>query len=258
MSGPEEHPPSPHNPLELALIAAATEPAARPLFYRLVLESALLVLDDNPDREGQFAGQIVEAGHQLRVATLDIEGVPHIPIFSSKARVAAVVDSERRYVSMLGRSLLEVLRGSHLILNPGSDCGKQFLPDEVEALLSGALHEGHREIKVAASTEVLLGQPADYPRHLTEALSTLFRDLPVQAAYLAHCLWPTTGEPAHTVIGITTDADWEPLIRKVMATIGRAAREGEVVDVVRMDDSAIPRYMRSTAPFFKKKRFLFF
>lgn len=250
---------APQNPLEHALVAAATEPDARPLFYRLMLESALFVIDDNPDHAGQFGSQTLEAGTQLQIGTVDLDGVPHTPIFTSPVRIEAVVDTERRHVSMLGRNLLGILQGSHLILNPGSDYGKQFLPDEVEALLSGSIHQDHRQITLKEPTQVLLGQPAEFPHHLTTALCTSFKQMPVQAAYLAHCVWPDSGEPGHTVIGIHTDADWELLIRKVMAEVKKAAREGEIVDVVRMDDSTIPQYLSSnTTPFYKKKRFLFF
>jgi hypothetical protein len=130
---------NPENPLEQVLIAAATEPGARPTFYRLMLDSPLYIVNDNPEARGNQGNRILAPGEQLMVSTVEIDGVAHTPIFSSLARLRAVLQSERTYLAMQGRNLLEILRGSHLVLNPGSPFGKQFFPQEVEAMLSGEI-----------------------------------------------------------------------------------------------------------------------
>jgi hypothetical protein len=130
---------NPENPLEQVLIAAATEPGARPTFYRLMLDSPLYIVNDNPEARGNQGNRILAPGEQLMVSTVEIDGVAHTPIFSSLARLRAVLQSERTYLAMQGRNLLEILRGSHLVLNPGSPFGKQFFPQEVEAMLNGEI-----------------------------------------------------------------------------------------------------------------------
>ncbi len=130
---------NPENPLEQVLIAAATEPGARPTFYRLMLDSPLYIVNDDAEASGGPGNRVLQPGEELRIATLEIDGVPHAPIFSSIARMRAVLAPERGYLAMHGRNLLELTLGSHLVLNPGSPYGKQFFPQEVEAMLNGEI-----------------------------------------------------------------------------------------------------------------------
>lgn len=128
---------NPENPLEQVLIAAATEPDARPTFYRLMLDSPLYIVNDNPVARGNQGNRVLQPGEELVVSTLEIDGVEYTPIFSSLARLRAVLKAEGTYLAMQGRNLLEIMRGSHLVLNPGSPFGKQFFPQEIEAMLNG-------------------------------------------------------------------------------------------------------------------------
>jgi hypothetical protein len=248
---------TPENPLEHALIAAATEPDARSTFYRLMLESPLFIVDDSEHAPATDGIRPLEGGEQLRIPTIEIDGVPHTPIFSSLPSLRAVIDSERKYIAMNGRQLLEIVQASPLILNPGSPCGKQFVPSETAAMLSGEIFRDYSTRTIEKATQILLGQPANYPGHLTEALAKRFRELStVDAAYLAHCAFPDTTDPPHTIIGVDARGDWAPIVDATMRTIRQVARENEIVDVVRLDESEVSRYMRNeTKPFYKRKKF---
>lgn len=248
---------TPENPLEHALIAAATEPDARPTFYRLMLESPLFTINDNETAPASEGIQTVEAGTRLHIPTVDIQGVQHMPIFSSLSRLRAAIDSQRKYIAMNGRQLLELVQASPLILNPGSPYGKQFLPNETAAMLSGEIFRGYATKTVEQPTRILLGQPANYPSHLTEALVKTFRGLSaVDAGYLAHSAFEDSKAAPHTIIGVDARGEWEPIIDAVARTLRSAARESEIVDVIRIDDAEISRYMRDeTKPFYKRKRF---
>jgi len=251
---------TPENPLEEALIAAATEPDARPTFYRLMLESTLFIIDDNPDNKADVGAIMFTVGMDLHVRTIEMNGVPHTPIFSSLARLRSFVDSERRYIAANGRRLLEIIQGSHLVLNPGSPYGKQFLPDETAAMLSGEIFRDYRTIEIQKPTSVLLGQPAHYPVHLTTALTACFRELPaVRAAYLAHCSFPDSTDPAHTMIGVDARGDWPPIIEAITQSLRQVRHDKEMVDILRIDDSdgsEVSQYMRKeTKPFYRRKRF---
>src|SRR5688500_13483860 len=102
-----------------------------------MLDSPLYIVNDNPGARGNQGNRDVQPGEQLMFSSVEIDGVAHSPIFSSLARLRVVLKSERSYLSMQGRNLLEILRGSHLVLNLGSPFGKQFFPQEVEAMLNG-------------------------------------------------------------------------------------------------------------------------
>src|SRR6516164_4039623 len=94
----------PENELEAALVAAATNPEARPHFYEVLAKSDLLIVDENP--EPQPAGsRVLEAGRSLPIRQLAIEGVPHTPVFSSPARISAVVRGQVRYLGINARRL---------------------------------------------------------------------------------------------------------------------------------------------------------
>lgn len=248
---------TPENPLEHALVTAATDPEARPTFYRLMLESPLFTVDDSKPAPTTEDFRTLEAGTQLRIPSIEIEGIPHTPIFSSLTRLRAAISSERNYVAANGRQLLGILQVSPLILNPGSPYGKQFLPSETASMLSGEIFRGYATKTIEKPTQILLGQPANYPGHLTEALGKTLRELPsVDAAYLAHCAFADSPEPPHTMIGLEVRGDWDPIVQGVMQTIRRVAHKDEIIDVIRIDDSGAARYMRDeTKPFYRRKRF---
>jgi len=255
LSGARWNAVEPENALENALVAAAADPAARPLFYRLLGESPLLMLDASSEPPVRDQETVLEAGKTLQAVCVPIDGVLHTAIFSSLTLLRQHIDSEHKYISMMGRDLLTLMRGSHLILNPGAAYGKQILPDEIEAILSGAAERGYVSRVVEADTRVLLGQPAKYPHHITDALAFLFRSRKeVRRAYLALCAWPDTGEQ-HLIIGLDATGDWDILMRDITSMLQKAARPNEIVDIIRMDDSAVSDYLQGTRPFYRRKLF---
>jgi hypothetical protein len=71
-----------HNALEHALEQAAKEPANRPAFYRLLLESEVFVLGSTEgDGEGR---RTLAAGEKISIVNWQKnDGAPVIPFFSS-------------------------------------------------------------------------------------------------------------------------------------------------------------------------------
>ena len=67
----------PENPLEEALMSAVGDPLARPAFYRLLMESELLVLGRS------------DVGGGLIIPTLRHNGREYLPIFSARSRLVA-------------------------------------------------------------------------------------------------------------------------------------------------------------------------
>jgi hypothetical protein len=248
----------PENPLEEALIAASSASDARPsAFYRLLLESTLFVVDDNPDNPAGEGSRMLQPGTDLHFRVMVIEGVPFVPLFSSLARLQAVVTGPRKYVGMIGRDLLGMIRGSHAVLNYGSDCGARFHMDELDGMLSGEIFRGYTTHVVEKQASLLLGLPAVHPTHLTDALSDFLRkEKTVKAAYLAHGAYADTNEPPHSIIGIDASGDFAELMPRVTDAIRDASRPGELVDVIQLGDTGPSNYMRTeTKPFYKRKLF---
>lgn len=187
----------PVNDIERLLAAAATDPAARPAFYRGLTEHELFVIKEGelPEREERVTA---EQSLSFQIRLIDVNGKPHAPIFTSVGRISAVVPNQVGFIAMNGRAALEMLRGKDLVLNPGTEYGKLFTPQEVESVLDGSIFRAGQETLVAGGQEIIVGQPADYPHHIADALGRFFARCPeVRTAYLAHAFMPELDTSAH-------------------------------------------------------------
>lgn len=245
----------PNNPLETALSLAATEPAARPGFYRVLMESDLFVIGrtDNPG-EGS---KTLPPGSTLAIASMqDQEGKPFIPFFSSLEALGLVLNDEAGFVSMPARDLFEMTRGATLILNPGLDFGKEFFPNEIEALLATGLNHTTTERVVQQATNVMLGQPANYPAGMVASLSRLLVQHPcIAAAYLCLMQDADSDTPPVLVVGIEGDGDIAAAMREAGAVAADTAPRGEPVDfvVIERGTGGIGDYfVTSVEPFYQR------
>lgn len=87
------------NPLEEALVAAARDPSRHPAFYRVFLSSDLFVVDERTDQRGEGHVELAP-GAQLKLKFVNVEGDPHLPVFSSLTRLRQVVQAETRYLGV--------------------------------------------------------------------------------------------------------------------------------------------------------------
>ncbi len=242
--------------LENALRAAATVPAERPAFYRLLLESSIYVIG-SPDQlpEGSTT---LPAGASVQIQNWQKpDGAPVIPFFSSLAALQSAITSEQGYLLLPARTFLEMTLGATLVLNPKSDYGKEFFPDQVEALLADGVNKRPSQRVVAKETQVLLGQPREYPAAMVASLTALLvKHHNVKAAYLALMHDASTDDKPHLVIGIEADGDFAKVIREAGTVAGDTAPDGEPVDLVRVvrDESGLSRYfIEQTKPFYERR-----
>lgn len=247
--------PFPDNPLETALYQAATEPAARPDFYRCLMASDVFIIG-RTDHPGD-GSKTLEAGATLSIAHMQKpDGTPFIPFFSSLEALGLVLNQEAGYVSMPARDFFEMTRGSTLILNPGLDYGKEFFPNETEALLATGMNHVTSERVVQQATKVLLGQPANYPSDMVASLSRLLARYPaIQAAYL--CLMSDAGADADPVlvVGLEGEGDITAAMKEAGAVAADTAPRGEPVDfvVVERGEGGISGYFtESVEPFYRR------
>ena len=233
------------NELEKLLMVAATDPSARPAFYRAVLEEELFIIREGepPAKRQRFVAQ---EGMKIEIRAMELQGQVYTPIFSSEERISVVVKEKVAFLGMKGRYLLEIVRGKKLILNPGSEFGKVFNEQEVESMLNGSIFQTTRPMDVGGK-QIMLGQPKEYPKHLTEPLGKLFAKLAeVKGAYLAHAFIAGSDQKPHTLIGVEVDGDWDKVRDAVGGVLQSAAKPGEVVDlypVVRGKEDGIANYL---------------
>lgn len=245
----------PRNPLEEALAQAADEPASRPDFYRVLLDSNIFVIGhtDAPD-DGQGT---IPAGAKLSLVNFEkSDGSPFIPFFTSLEALQRVLREEARYVAMPSRSFFEVTRGATLVLNPGASFGKEFFPNEIDALLTAGVNHAADQRVVEKETKVLLGQPANYPTRMVGSLSKLFQKHPsVRAAYLCLMHDPSASSRPALLVGIEGDGDLGVAIREAGAVAADTVPSGEVVDLTRVQrgDAGLSSYfLDSVKPFYER------
>ncbi len=244
------------NHLEQTLRLAAGEPAHRPDFYKALLDSTVYILSqsDNPSS----SSRTIEAGEKISIQNwVRNDGAPVIPFFSSLTALQRAIDAENNYMALPARSLFEITKGAALVLNPKSDYGKEFFPDEIEALVSNGVNRLPEQRVTTKATQVFLGQPKDYPSRMVDALTTFLATRNnVKAAYLVLMQDPSHDEKPHLVIGIEADGDIAQVIREVGAVAGDTSHAGEPVDLIRVipGEKGLSEYfLNEIKPFYERR-----
>jgi len=244
----------PENRLETLLRLAESEPAHRPEFCKRLLESNVFVLGEAEDDEG--VGEFMEESSTVAlVSWQEGDGSETIPFFSSLETMQDSIEGDENYVELPARVLFEMTLGSKLVLNPHSEYGKDFYPDEINSLLaSGILHESSQQI-IESEGEVLMGQPEENPSQLIDSLTTLFsKHANVKAAYLALIQDRDEGEEANLIIGIQGKGDLETVIQEAGLVAWDATEGNETIDfmVIEDDDDPISGYfLNECKPFYE-------
>ncbi|MFT3805636.1 enhanced serine sensitivity protein SseB C-terminal domain-containing protein [Arenimonas sp.] len=237
---------------------AATEPAARPAFYDALLASTVYVIGRVGDDASATQGEAtLAAGDQVQLQNWNRpDGSPVIPFFSSLDTLRQGIAEECPYLALPARSLFEMTQGAELVLDPGSDYGKEFTPDEIGNLLASGLSRSAKTRTVEKSTQVLLGQPAQPPEAMMASLRALFSQRPqVSRAFLALMHDGSAAEPPHLVIGIETDDEDERVFQEAGNVAADQAR-GEPVDLVRVsghDEGIASYFLRDCPPFYRRE-----
>lgn len=244
------------NQLELALRLAADEPAHRPDFYKALLDSTIFILGHSDG--SNFGERTLEAGEKVSIQNwVRADGSPVIPFFSSLNALQRVIEEEVTYMALPARSLFEMTRGATLVLNPKLAYGKEFLPNEIYALLSEGVNRIPEQRVTKKATQVLLGQPANYPEKMVDSLVSLFSKRGnVKAAYLTLMHDPSQDEKPHLVVGIEAEGDVEAVIREAGVVAGDTSPNNEPVDLYRVarDDKGLSEYfLREVQPFYERR-----
>jgi len=130
----------PANDLEQTLVRAATDPAARPDFYRRLLAGEIYVLaEDAPLADGLTSKP---AAGDAPFITWESPSGPYVPLFSSRARVDEIGRLRERtygFVALQGKIAFARLAREKCaaFLNPGFASGKQFGRDVIDRLAGG-------------------------------------------------------------------------------------------------------------------------
>ena len=244
----------PVNPLERSLVRAATDAAHRPQFYKDLMSAQIFVIQEGPIPE-ESGPRVLQEGYSLKIRPVVVDGITCLPIFSSLQRLQSALDREAGYIALNAADLFPIIQGSAACLNPGSDFGKILTANEIAGLVSGAIWKPAESFTVSKDTQVLLGQPANYPHELADSLARLFKSIPrVKRAYLAQIFNPEGGDKPHTLIAIEASGDW----LEVVSQAGLVAREINIpdppLDFLRLtSQDGLGTYFKSQEPFYQRK-----
>jgi SseB protein N-terminal domain/SseB protein C-terminal domain len=212
------------NELEKALVEAVKNPPSAPDFYRLLLESDLLVMGSAEGREDAQEQFSLAPGSNLRLVTGLKDGSQYLPVFSSQARMQEYVKQETKYLSINGRALLELTLGGPVILNPASQYGRELSPQQVQQLLGGPAPRYEKPIRAGE---------VGYPMALVQALLPVFAARPdIETAWMIQATF--TGREPQPLVGIETAGDWPSLMQAIQAA-AEAQVPGLVFDIQRVD-----------------------
>ena len=272
MSVPHDHLPAGaaatdgENELERLLRLSVTAPAWRPAFYQTLLESTVFVLGDAGQDDAEKQGSVaITAGSELNILHWEKQdGSSIIPFFSSvevleKASAGESPD-EQAFVALPARVLFEMTQGEELFLNPKSEYGKEFYPSEVTLLLSNGGLNAPSELVLDKESQLLIGQPEEYPSAMIDALTTLFtQKKPVRRAFMALIHDKTVDEQPNLLIGVEADGDEQEidaLIREAGNVAAETSPDDRPVDfcIVSEKERGISHYLIShTQPFYQRK-----
>ncbi len=252
---PEKNQPKkfvPENRLEVLLMQAATDPAARPEFMRTLLEFDLFILIDKTG--AQYGSFVAKAGDTMRIKGVSLEGQYTIPVFTSERRLREFITTQESFARLKGRDLFGMLASQEpgAMLNPGAGYGKFFTHEEIVSLADGT-YFGPKQQVLQKETQVLIGVPIEYPAKLIEALQKYFRTNPqVKKAYYAQIHMPDSGEPPHLILSVDVDGDYRQVATSLNEVILGAVGNGQIVDMVQFGRGTLDDYFAQQKPFYER------
>lgn len=235
----------PENDLEHALVRASNDAAHAADFYKCLVDSVVL-----------FIQRPVASGNDesVGIATMDIDGAMHLPIFSSLTRLQETISQEVSYAGVNALEFLRMTAGSPLVLNPASDYGKQITAEEAAAIVDGSIFESHGRHTAPQGSAYIIGEPKNYPTELVEVLKRMFAGRPeISRAWVAQIMLVDTDDAPHTVVGIESAGDMQQLASDAHSVLLHAEIADPPVDFVSVSDSdGVDGYFLDKEPFYAR------
>ena len=236
-----------NDPLSEILALASVEAAHRPEFYRRLLQAEILVIgstaesDDDPDLDDDTPA--LHGGSSVQIQSWsNREGQNVIPFFTSLHELMKATQDDLPYLRLPARVFFEMTQGTPLVLNPYSDHAKEFSSEEIDTLLEGGTPGAIGErMTVEKDTQVIVGQPSEYPGALVHSLTTYFAgEHAVHSAWLAAIAYSGGAEPQpHILVGVVTDTHSFERISAEAGSIAADIVPDEVVDILFIDKNTI-------------------
>jgi hypothetical protein len=246
----------PENDIERMLMRASAEPAERPDFARALMDAQIFVVlvSDRPLVPGPDGNVTVLEGTKLTMPSAMRGEEKLLPFFTAPSRARAWFKGDHIVAPDRTRDLFGRYPDAPFVLNPDSDYGKHFTPQEVKFMLAGHFDDGPQTITTTAPEQMLLAHPKEIPDALIAALGReLDTVTSVHGAWLM--LASRAGESEQSwMLGVDHDGAWQD----VRAAIGRALvgdiLKGRMLDAMPLDGSPLSSTLRTGIPVTAAKR----
>lgn len=238
------------NRLEELLKLAATEPAHRPEFFQLLLESDVWIPGEST------AGQL-DADTPVDLQHWEKEdGTSVIPFFSSEQAMAEATGDEQAYVRMPVRTLFEMTQGETLFLNPKLPTGKEFSAVEIVHLLGDVGNALSEQMVLEGGQALLLSEVAEPPAQMIDSLTQLFSKYKqVRRAFVASIRERAEEQP-NLLIGIEADSDIEAIIQAAGSVATDTLPDDAPIDICEVvaEDRGISHFFTAhITPFYERR-----
>jgi len=244
---------STHYPSSLSEILdlAAHDPSKRPAFVEELMNADIYLLQSSETNQ-KNGSRVLKTGEMIEIHELENNGIMYIPFFSSTDHLLHFYQAESRFLCISARALFEITRGKHLVLNPGSDTGKFFTPDEVDSLLAGKYGNALERRELSQDTPIRIGMPEHYPHELAASLAKYFHSNGgVSSAHIGLYQESGSSNPPHTIIAVDTKGDFDKLMEPVNAVIAGIQMPNPPVDFLLIDRVGAQSNREMTKSMFK-------
>lgn len=252
------------NELEYLLRLASGASLHWRVFFQTLMNTTVLVLS-NASHGSQSNEIVFRSDKQINIQHWERQdGSSIIPLFSSLEAAQRVVNQKLNqsfnFVTVPVPVLFKITLGVNLFLNPESEYGKEFFPQEVAMLLQHGGMAKSTEMIVDKETQILLGQPDVYPSAMVDALIALFSSCkPVRRAFLALIRLKNVDEKPNILIGLEVDgtgAEIDLLIQQAGDIASETVTDEGPVDfcLVNETERGVSHYLIAhTQPFYHRK-----
>ncbi len=238
--------------LETLLKKATVDAACQNDFLKKLLSEKLIVIaQDN----------ICPRGYEMLLRDTDVDIFTFkdgkVPFFTSTDRIFdnCIIKKQVKFIKLKGEDLFKILKGKTLVLNPNSDFGKEFLPEEIESLLDGSYFTSDvKRAKINRKKPVKVGEALKYPRAVVQSLNKLFSGNPdINAAYLAFIHEPLSDVHPHYIFAIDAAQNYDNIISEAMFLTEQLIGDKDF-DFIRLNHTGgIDDYfVNESTPFYKR------
>jgi len=247
----------PENDIERLLMRASAEPADRPSFARALMDAQIfvvLVSDGGPIAPGPDGKVTIPEGTKLTMPSAMRGEERLMPFFTAPSRARTWFKGEHIVAPDRTRDLFGRYPDLPFLLNPGSDYGKEFTPNEIKRLLAGQFEDGPQTITTTAPEQILLGHPKEVPTALIEALKREFSEVKsIRGAWLMLAMRAGEGEQSW-MLGVDHAGSWDDVRAAINRAVAGGILQGKMLDALPLEGSSLASTLRTGIPVTAAKR----